>query len=534
MIMIGLGGFGGEVCREAAAMLRRDAAGVTGAVSVLCIDVTFGRLCAQADGEPVWPPVPVTTIQGEAERDTAMPEVTDVLDTLDDLLLIREHTRWQFEAAVEKGLLEPLSVMLDGAMDGAEERPVEILIVSSICGGTGSALILPVTRWIRNRMAKGQETPIRIRSMLMTQDLFTGHSTSVFERKLLHRYTQETVKELSGIDDQTATETSELLPNAGTPIFDFICIFQRQNLQGRILRSLDAYRSYIADVLRTWLALMRKTELRDLERQILREVPGGQPVFMGVGAAHLLYPREDLTRYISAEAFIWELDRNVSIVEGWFDRCEELEIGGYRILTLRLRQLRNAYKEEIAVLERQHLPQPGTAVLYVLGEKARMREVLESLEGSFPADGSLLDELLEASVVSGIPDVDTLHQFWEEIIRIRLLEIIPQDLISAMTIEENLWQQGNRFELGGLRHSLQAVERNSEPFLDVPLGRLHHRFSALLFHPTEGNALPDGWLECLAPKTVEVPDSQIANTELRLFHAIYLIGAQFEDFLETV
>lgn len=74
---------------------------------------------------------------------------------------------------------ERFTHMLDGLVDETDPvRPIEIVLVASLAGGTGSALFLPVAMYIRKYFAEKYGRNITIKALLSCPDIYVGLLTA--------------------------------------------------------------------------------------------------------------------------------------------------------------------------------------------------------------------------------------------------------------------------------------------------------------------------------------------------------------------
>ncbi len=236
---------------------------------------------------------------------------------------VRSISRLAFETAVSAGKMEPLHKAIEDLykLEGSEyEQALRIIIVSSLAGGTGSGLILPVALYIKNYLATRfrQSTNIT-RGFFLLPEVFYGVIPGQAERNNLKCNAYAALRELDAFlmkGDRTLPEKykesvriqipqveSEEYEEYDIRPYDFCFLFDAQNSDGRKLNSFSQYIDHAANCIYAQsIGPMNKRSNSSEDNTILKLTKEkGRNRYAGAGTSMLIYPMRDVKEYISLQ-----------------------------------------------------------------------------------------------------------------------------------------------------------------------------------------------------------------------------------------
>lgn len=169
---------------------------------------------------------------------------------------IRCVSRLAFELAVAKGKLRPLEKSVDQLYLDTDRNigaALRIIVVSSLAGGTGSGLIIPVTRYLRAYLSdRLSQNSVIVRGVFLTADCFFSIMGSEHERKSLAGNAYAAVKELDAFTKRADGYLPSLYNkvflddnNEKTLICDYYYLFSAKNERSLDLASFRELKEYI-------------------------------------------------------------------------------------------------------------------------------------------------------------------------------------------------------------------------------------------------------------------------------------------------
>ncbi len=256
---------------------------------------------------------------------------------------VRAISRLALNTTIKQGRMTPLEEAIEGLYELKGEKTIQaprVIITGSLCGGTGSGLVLPVSMYIRNFMStKLQQGSAIIRGFFLLPEVFDGVIKTQSERNNLRSNAYAAVRELDAFmmkDDGSLPEQYDLhfyAPRAGSKQpeeytgrpMDFCFLFDAQNINGQKLKSFAEYKEHAAHCIYGMAIAPTSKRSNSSEDNVIREIvfAGGRNRYAGAGSAILRYPTEDVKKYL---ALCWTKD---SISTEWLsvDRqyMDELE-----------------------------------------------------------------------------------------------------------------------------------------------------------------------------------------------------------------
>ncbi|MBR4445250.1 MAG: hypothetical protein IKS37_05095 [Solobacterium sp.] len=266
-------------------------------------------------------------------RDTWFP-VNPILNTkslTEGAGQVRAISRLALNTAIKNGYLEPLNGAIEELykLTGSEtQQAPRVIVTGSLCGGTGSGLILPVCLYIRNYMTtKLQKGTTIIRGFYLLPEVFDTVIHTQSERNNLKANAYAAVREINAFmlkDSGALSDTYDLhfyAPKAGSEKLDeytgnpmdFCFLFDAQNINGQTLNNYEQYKEHAANCIYGMAIAPTSKRSNSSEDNVIRQViySTGRRRFAGSGTSMLVYPTDDVKRYVALQ---WTKD---SISREW-------------------------------------------------------------------------------------------------------------------------------------------------------------------------------------------------------------------------
>lgn len=246
---------------------------------------------------------------------------------------VRAVSRLALNTAIQQGKMAPLNEAIEELYKLKGQKTVQaprVILAGSLCGGTGSGLILPVALYIRNFMStKLQQGSAIIRGFFLLPEVFDGVIKTQSERNNLRSNAYAAVREIDAFmmkDDGSLPAKYDLhfmAPRAGSKDqdeytgrpMDFCFLFDAQNLNGMKLNSFAEYKEHAANCIYGMAIAPTSKRSNSSEDNVIREIvfAGGRNRFAGAGSSMLIYPTDDVKRYL---ALTWTKE---SISDEWLE-----------------------------------------------------------------------------------------------------------------------------------------------------------------------------------------------------------------------
>lgn len=327
-LIVGLGGTGSKVVLRVSKMLTAEQ---RGSIGFAIFDTDVNDLRKIKDENPYVHTIQTSTRLSVGEyldidthaRDTWFP-VSALLNSkqlTEGAGQVRAISRLAFETAIRAGKMEPLHEAIEELykLEGEEySQALRVIIVSSLAGGTGSGIILPVALYIRNYLATRYRQSGNItRGFFLLPEVFYGVIPGEAERNNLKSNAYATLKELDAFlmrGDSTLPEKFKdsvkmEFPIAGTDEFeeynvrpyDFCFLFDAQNADGKTLNSFDKYLEHAANCIYSQSIGPMNKRSNSSEDNTIRKLVAerGRNRYAGAGSSILIYPYEDVKEYIA-------------------------------------------------------------------------------------------------------------------------------------------------------------------------------------------------------------------------------------------
>ncbi len=246
---------------------------------------------------------------------------------------VRAVSRLALNTAIQQGKMAPLDEAIEDLYKLNGQRTVQaprVILAGSLCGGTGSGLILPVAMYIRNFMStKLQQGSTIIRGFFLLPEVFEGVIKTQSEMNNLRSNAYAAVREIDAFmmkDDGSLPAKYDLhfmAPRAGSKEqdeytgrpMDFCFLFDAQNINGMKLNSFEEYKEHAANCIYGMAIAPTSKRSNSSEDNVIQEIvyAGGRNRFAGAGTAMLVYPTDDVKRYL---ALTWTKE---SITDEWLE-----------------------------------------------------------------------------------------------------------------------------------------------------------------------------------------------------------------------
>ena len=234
---------------------------------------------------------------------------------------VRAVSRMAFETAIRAGKMEELHQAIESLykLEGDEyQQALRVIIVSSLAGGTGSGLILPVALYIKNYLAtRFRQSANIIRGFFLLPEVFYGVIPGQAERNNLKSNAYATLRELDAFmmkADSTLPEKYKKTVKMEFPCvgsgeyeeydvrpFDFCFLFDAQNADGKKLNSFNQYLDHAASCIYAQSIGPMNKRSNSSEDNTIRKLceEAGRNRYAGAGTSMLVYPVEEVKKYLA-------------------------------------------------------------------------------------------------------------------------------------------------------------------------------------------------------------------------------------------
>ena len=234
---------------------------------------------------------------------------------------VRAISRLAFETSIRAGKMEDLHQTIESLYkleQNQAEQALRIVVASSLCGGTGSGLILPVALYIRNFLTtRFRQSANIMRGFFLMPEILYHVIPGEVERNNLRCNAYATIRELDaflmkgdGTLPEPFSDTFKLeFPRPGSNEYDeynirpydFCFLFDAQNTQGRKLNSYGQYLEHAANCIYAQSIGPMNKRSNSSEDNTIRELCAerGRNRYAGAGSASIVYPLKDVERFIA-------------------------------------------------------------------------------------------------------------------------------------------------------------------------------------------------------------------------------------------
>lgn len=235
---------------------------------------------------------------------------------------IRAISRLGFESVMKQDGLSELHKAIDELYKvdaAAQDQSLRVTIVSSLAGGTGSGLILPVAMYIRHYLTtKMQQSANVCRGFFVLPEIFYDvipegqknhlRANAYASLRELDAFLMKGSQSLPGEYSDSVKlefpktgddgyEEYQVLP------YDYCFLFDAQNADNKKLNSLEQYMDHAAQILFSMSCGPVAKRINSSEDNVIRTISAhkGRNRYVGGGASRLVYPYEDICSLIGLE-----------------------------------------------------------------------------------------------------------------------------------------------------------------------------------------------------------------------------------------
>lgn len=328
-LIIGLGGTGSKVIEKVLNDMRETDRTQANRIAFVAFDTDINDLADIRRRNPTIRVVQTSTRSTVGEylnintnsRDKWFPvnEMLNRKTLTEGAAQVRAISRLAFDTTLKAGNLEPLHQAIDELfrMDkDQEEQALRIIITSSLAGGTGSGLILPVAMYLSNFLrSKYPRAKAITRGFFIQPDVFFSVISATEEQRNLQVNAYAAVRELDAflmkgdntLKSQYAGLVFEFPKVAADGVdvinsmpYDFCFLFDANNTNGGGLDSFEGYLEHAATCIYTQSLGPMSKKSNSREDNVLREVikHDGRNRYAGAGASRLIYPWRHVRDYV--------------------------------------------------------------------------------------------------------------------------------------------------------------------------------------------------------------------------------------------
>lgn len=337
-IVIGLGGIGSDICCRVSKQVRDEKQ--RRRIRFVCIDTDVNDLTRRKEEDPQ-----IITIQTSApymvsnyldKNKTASDNWFPVHNILmgktptEGAGQVRAISRLAFEEAVREGRMTILDrtieelYFLDGA---AAPQAVRVIVVSTLAGGTGSGIVLPVALYVRNFLqTRFRKNASVMRGFFLLPEIMFGNK-SPEECGSLCCNAYASMRELDAfmrrgdgaLEGPKYRELALKLPDPNTgeyvdynvSPFNFCFLYDKRNTDDLQLKSFDDYKEHAANTIYAQAISGMSSRSNSNEDNAIKPLvrSNGRNRFCGAGSSLLKYPRDSVLRYVAGKWCIQTVDQ---------------------------------------------------------------------------------------------------------------------------------------------------------------------------------------------------------------------------------
>lgn len=327
-LLVGLGGSGSKIIERVCRMTELDE---NSNIAFVIFDTDINDLAEIQKRNPSIYTVQTSTKQKVGEylaidtyaRDSWFP-VNAVLNNkalTEGAGQVRSVSRLAFETAVRANKMEPLKKAIQSLFKVEEKKldqALRVIITGSLAGGTGSGLVLPVALYIQNYLRTafpGNSTITR--GFFLLPEVFYEVIPAQAERNNLKANAYAALRELDAfmmkadgklpsqykdyVKIHFPREAADGFEEYDVSPYDFCFLFDAQNAEGAKLNSHEQYLDHAATCIYAQSIGPMNRRSNSSEDNTIRSLAreSGRNRYAGAGASILLYPFEDIRKYIA-------------------------------------------------------------------------------------------------------------------------------------------------------------------------------------------------------------------------------------------
>ena len=241
---------------------------------------------------------------------------------------VRGISRLAFTSSIREGKMKELHEAIDSLykLSGeSTEQALRVIIVSTLAGGTGSGILLPVALYLRDYLSTNYQLSASIsRGFFILPEVLYKVIPTESERNNLRCNAYATLKEIDaflmkgdgGLQEQYTDVVKFELPAVGSNglrdvdvmPFDFCFLFDGQNMDGGTLNTYDDYLMHAANCIFAQSIGPTAAKSNSTEDNVVLSLvkEAGRNRYCGAGSAMLEYPFTEVRDYI---AFNWATEK---------------------------------------------------------------------------------------------------------------------------------------------------------------------------------------------------------------------------------
>ena len=336
-IVVGLGGIGSDICCRVSQQVKDKEQRKR--IRFVCIDTDINDLARRKEEDPR-----IITIQTSAPymvgnyldinvnaRENWFPTHNILMGKTptEGAGQVRAISRLAFETAVREGRMTALDkaieelYFLDGA---AAPQAVRIMVVSTLAGGTGSGIVLPVALYIRHFLeTRFRKSASVVRGFFLLPEIMFGNK-SPEECSSLCCNAYASMRELDAfmrrgdgaLNGPKYKDLKLELPDASSgnyvdyqvSPFNFCFLYDKRNTDDLQLKSFDDYKEHAANTIYAQAISGMSNRSNSNEDNAIKPLvkSNGRNRFCGAGSSLLKYPRDSVLRYIAGKWCIQSMD----------------------------------------------------------------------------------------------------------------------------------------------------------------------------------------------------------------------------------
>lgn len=327
-IIIGLGGIGSDICCRVSKLVQDESQRKR--LRFVCIDTDINDLRQRAAEDPR-----IITIQTSAPytvgnylntntyaRDEWFP-VHNILKgktPTEGAGQVRAISRLAFDTAVREGAMNALDKAIEELyhLDGASEpQAIRVMIVSTLAGGTGSGIVLPVALYVRHFLqTRFHKNASVVRGFFLLPEIMFGNK-SPEECSSLCCNAYASMRELDSFmrrgDGALSAKYKNLrvmMPDSTTSSyvdynvspFNFCFLYDKRNTDDLQLMSFVDYKEHAANTIYTQTLSGISSRSNSNEDNTIKALvsSNGRNRFCGAGSSLMKYPRDSVLEYIAS------------------------------------------------------------------------------------------------------------------------------------------------------------------------------------------------------------------------------------------
>lgn len=273
---------------------------------------------------------------------------------------VRAISRLAFDVAVRNGSLNGLEEKIRHLFqitEREEQQAPRILVVSSLAGGTGSGIVMPLALYMRRYFEEVLHIrTVIIKGMFIMPDVFKDIIGNNFEQVSIEANAYAAIKELEAFNKKgegylaenyarkmhlkLPIVASDKVEEYSTLPYNYCYLFGGKNIKGNSLRSFQDYLNYAVECIYAQAFSPMQELNNSIEDNVFRIASTGigqyskegVKRFCSAGIAVLEYPYEDIVRMLALKKAGMILSEQWSLIDGeYLKECirqEELRTKG--------------------------------------------------------------------------------------------------------------------------------------------------------------------------------------------------------------